>query len=157
VKLSKTKQYPALFATNTVDGPRDAAHLVALLHACGMSAAAWMVDEMRAQIDGHAEELSDAEAEHDNALAEERNDVEREIREELEPFREAFEEIGVAWRVANEERPYAPDPADEGDRKLIIEDLRLAAETRAKEEAAKEAREAIRKASAQRRAVKAAK
>lgn len=147
MKLSKTKQYPALFATNSIDGPRDLAHLAELLKACGMSAAAWIVDEAveRAAEDS---ELIYSEAERDEAI--------EEVQAELEPYKAAFEEITEAWKEANGD--YSRGglmPEDEDVRKRLIEDLKSAAEARQQAAEDERKRGEIREGNTQRRKQKA--
>lgn len=142
MKQSKTKQYPALFATNTVDGPQSSAHLVALLQACGMSAAAWIVQDM-------ADKISDAETAAEDAYQESLTaieDAKAEVQNEMNPYKVAFEAIAdaIGWSANTM-------PEDESIVTSIREDVEFAAVVRAERALAEKQREEVRAGSAERR------
>ena len=125
--MKKTKQYPALFATNTIDGPRDLAHLAELLKACGMSAAAWLIESAQHAAED-AEERIYTEAEVDEMREEAERDK-RAALEEYEPYKQFFEDVVSSLEEHNGRWPYAA-PNDGDLLKVIAEDLELAAEVR---------------------------
>ena len=85
---------PQLFARDTVSAPGSLEELAELLHAAGMTGAAWLCERAAEEIADAQQALEDQAEEADKQRGEELEALEA----ELKPYRDAFETVVEAWK-----------------------------------------------------------
>jgi hypothetical protein len=85
---------PQLFARDTCTAPGSLDDLAVLLHAAGMTGAAWLCERAAEELADAQQALSDQFDEMDKQRADELTELEA----ELKPYREAYEAVVLAWK-----------------------------------------------------------